>query len=127
MDLESKIRREKHVLRLQEMRRIMIESENWEYMKGLIEAVTAGGMALQRLNEIDFKESSPAAGTSKMIPVSEKLPEENGNYLIQVESSDGTATISYFEVDHYNKDGTWLHYPKKNKKIVAWMELPEKI
>ena len=45
-----------HVKALQEMRRVMLESENWENLKDWIEAVTAGGMALQRLNDIDFPE-----------------------------------------------------------------------
>ena len=56
MDAQTKERREKHVKALQEMRQIMLESENWENLKDFIEAVTAGGMALQRLNKIDFPE-----------------------------------------------------------------------
>lgn len=56
MDEGTKARREEHVRVLQKMRRIMLENENWENLKPEIEAVTAGGMALQRLNKIDFGE-----------------------------------------------------------------------
>lgn len=44
---------EKNVERLQSMRRIMLEDENWESMKGFIEATTYGGMALQRMEKFD--------------------------------------------------------------------------
>jgi hypothetical protein len=36
------------------MRDMMLESENWEHMKRLIDAVTAGTFAIARLNEINF-------------------------------------------------------------------------
>ena len=58
------------------------------------------------------------------IPVSERLPEKNGSYLIQVDSSDGTATITFMMVDHYNENGTWLHCDNKIRKVIAWMPLP---
>lgn len=56
------------------------------------------------------------------IPVHERLPEKNGNYLVTYESSDGTATFRYEAVDHYGPD--WLH-KSKHTKAVAWMPLPE--
>lgn len=56
MDEEIKARREEHIKALMEMRNMMLESENWENLKRLIRAVTAGAMALQRLNSIDFGE-----------------------------------------------------------------------
>ena len=62
---------------------------------------------------------------TRWIPVSERLPEKNGNYLIQVNSSDGTAIITFMIVDHYNEDGTWLHCDNKTRKVIAWMPLPE--
>lgn len=46
-------RREKNVERLQRMRQIMLEEENWEDLRGLIEATTYGGMALQRMRDLD--------------------------------------------------------------------------
>lgn len=59
------------------------------------------------------------------IPVEERLPEKNGSYLIQVDSSDGSAMITFMMVDHFNEDGTWLHCDNKRRKVVAWMPLPE--
>lgn len=65
----------------------------------------------------------------RWIPCSERLPGENDLYLVQVESSDGTATLTYLSVEHCNSDGTWLRYPKTKskygRKVVAWMSLPE--
>lgn len=56
MGEEIKARREEHIKALMEMRNMMFESDNWENMMRLIRAVTAGAMALQRLNSIDFGE-----------------------------------------------------------------------
>ena len=46
----------KHIEALKEMRDMMLNDENWENMKRLIEAVTAGAFALARLNKGDFGE-----------------------------------------------------------------------
>ena len=59
---------------------------------------------------------------SRWIPCSERLPEKNGNYLVNYESSDGTTTLRYEVVDHYGPD--WLHKTRCNK-AVAWVPLPE--
>ena len=56
------------------------------------------------------------------IPVSERLPVMNGNYLVTVEANDGTASIKYQMVDHYGPK--WLH-EEKTQKVIAWMPLPE--
>ena len=53
-DKELKERRENHIQALKEMRDVMLESEDWEHLKRLIDAVTAGAFAIARLNEIDF-------------------------------------------------------------------------
>lgn len=63
------------------------------------------------------------AKAGRWIPVTEDIPEDYGNYLVQVDSSDGTATITFMAVDHYS--GTWLHYNEKQRKVVAWRPLPE--
>jgi len=62
---------------------------------------------------------------NEWIPVSERLPEKNGSYLVQVASSDGTATITFMMVEHYSEDEMWLHCDNKRRKVVAWMPLPE--
>lgn len=59
---------------------------------------------------------------TRWIPCNERLPEKNGNYLVTVESSDGTASIKYQTVEHYGPE--WLH-DKKTRKVIAWMPIPE--
>lgn len=72
------------------------------------------------LNEIiEELEQQPKTG---WIPCSERLPEENGNYLVTVEANDGTASIKFQMVDHYGPK--WLHEGKR-EKVIAWMPLPE--
>ena len=56
-DKALKARRETHIEALKEMRDMMLESENWEHMTRLIDAVTAGAFAIARLNKIDFGDS----------------------------------------------------------------------
>lgn len=56
-DKELKARREGHIQALKEMRDMMLESENWERLTRLIDAVIAGAFAIARLNEIDFGEA----------------------------------------------------------------------
>ena len=43
-----------HIKALREMREMMFDSDNWEGMMRLINAVTAGAFALERINEEDF-------------------------------------------------------------------------
>jgi hypothetical protein len=71
------------------------------------------------------KEEMVKKTENKWIPCEDQLPTENGNYLIQVISSDGTADIVFMMVDHCNEDGTWLHCDGKKRKVVAWMPLPQ--
>ena len=59
-DAERKAKLEERVKTLKEMRDVMLNSENWESMKRLIEAVTAGAMAIQRIIKEDFGESEDA-------------------------------------------------------------------
>ena len=56
-DTERKERLQGHVETLKEMRQTMLNDENWESMKRLIEACTAGAMAIQRIIKEDFGES----------------------------------------------------------------------
>lgn len=56
-DTERKERLKEHVEALKEMRQMMLNDENWEYMKRLIEACTSGAMAIQRIIKEDFGES----------------------------------------------------------------------
>ena len=56
MAKKVKADREEHIKALMEMRNMMFESDNWESMMRLINAVTAGAFALERLNKEDFGE-----------------------------------------------------------------------
>ena len=59
-DAERKVKLEERVKTLKEMRDVMLADEHWESMKRLIEAVTAGAMAIQRIIKEDFGESEDA-------------------------------------------------------------------
>lgn len=59
-DAERRERLEEHVEALKEMRQVMLNDKNWERMKRLIEACTAGAMAIQRIIKEDFGESEDA-------------------------------------------------------------------
>ena len=66
-----------------------------------------------------------AIDSFRMIPIEKRQPTGNGSYLVQIENTDGTATLTYMTVDHHNEDGTWLHFPEGHAKVVAWMPLPK--
>ena len=51
---ETKKHREEAIGALKEMRDMMMESDNWENMMRLVDAVTMGAFAIARLNEIDY-------------------------------------------------------------------------
>ena len=51
---DTKKRREEAIEALKEMRDIMMNSDNWENMLRLVDAVTMGAFAIARLNEIDY-------------------------------------------------------------------------
>lgn len=53
-EAETKKNREEAIEALKEMRDMMMESENWESMMRLVDAVTLGAFAIARLNEIDY-------------------------------------------------------------------------
>lgn len=53
-EVETRQHREDAIQALKEMRDMMMNSDNWENMMRLIDAVTMGAFAIARLNEIDF-------------------------------------------------------------------------
>lgn len=60
---ETKKHREEAIKALKEMRDIMMESENWESLMRLVDAVTMGAFAIARLNEIDYGKGEPDDNT----------------------------------------------------------------
>lgn len=61
-DAEQKERLKGHVEALKEMRQVMLNDVNWVNMKRLIEACTAGAMAIQRIIKEDFGEQENEDG-----------------------------------------------------------------
>ena len=55
-EAETKKHREEAIEALREMRETMLKDDNWENMMRLVNAVTLGAFAIQRLNEIDYGE-----------------------------------------------------------------------
>lgn len=53
-EAETKKHREEAIQALKEMRDMMMNSDNWESMMRLVDAVTLGAFAIARLNEIDY-------------------------------------------------------------------------
>ena len=53
-EAETKKHREEAIEALKEMRDMMMNSDNWEAMMRLVDAVTMGAFAIARLNEIDY-------------------------------------------------------------------------
>ena len=51
---ETKKHREQAIETLKEMRDMMMDSDNWENLMRLVDAVTLGAFAIARLNEIDY-------------------------------------------------------------------------
>ena len=61
----------------------------------------------------------------RWIPVSERLPEENGQYLVTVKNLTGYEQLSnnVFECEFFEKD--WIFKGWKDNKVIAWMPLPK--
>ena len=59
-----------------------------------------------------------ALESQKWIPVSERLPEEGGEYIITIANYEPHTEISWF----YENEKVWSH---KNADVSAWMPLPQ--
>lgn len=55
---ETRKHREEAISTLKEMRDMMMNSDDWESMMRLVDAVTMGAFAIARLNEIDYGEEN---------------------------------------------------------------------
>lgn len=79
-------------------------------------------MADELADIVEYLESLPQLGKdtnvrSKWIPCSERLPKEDGKYLV---STDGTFGIDVIDIARFEND-EWF----KSCKIIAWQPLPE--
>ena len=68
----------------------------------------------------------------KWTPVSEKLPENSGVYIVSRWFSDGVESAILTDANYYDGCGEWYNDNRINwgrelvtDKIVAWMPLPE--
>lgn len=61
------------------------------------------------------------------IPVTERLPDENGYYLCEVCFSSGSDYRSYRRMILYWEDNVWIDMPNcfKTRKPTHWMPLPQ--
>ena len=85
---------------------------------------------------IDDIESLPPAQPirpkGEWIPVSERLPESSGVYIVTREFNDGFECADLTDACYFDGTGTWHNDNRINhdrayvdKKIKAWMPLPE--
>ena len=75
--------------------------------------------ALKKLDQL-----TPAKKTQKWIPVSERLPDKNGEYLVTVRKDsrfafNGEATV--YEDTFYSL----CQWDDCGEDVIAWMEMPE--
>ena len=94
----------------------------------------AGGMAEEELTE-DFKDGVQAVlymlsnqptiqPEPHWIPVTERLPENNGEYLVTVKWVTGESDVDVYEYDARHK--TWNDGESAGgERAVAWAKLPE--
>jgi hypothetical protein len=68
----------------------------------------------------------------KWIPISERLPESSGVYIVSRWFSDGEESAILTDANYYDGCGEWYNDNRINwgrelvtKKIVAWMPLPD--
>ena len=61
----------------------------------------------------------------RWIPVSERLPKEDGRYLVTVQNLTGYEHLdnNVFECEFFNTD--WIFKGWKDNKVIAWMPLPK--
>lgn len=90
------------------------------YFKSECDINTSIRSAFEKGFRIGVKKASSIQSEQRWIPVSERLPEEYGIYLITKEEvgwnmeACKTIDIAYFETDWHKAD-----------KVLAWMPLPE--
>jgi hypothetical protein len=69
---------------------------------------------------------------TEWIPVSERLPESSGVYIVSRWFSDGEESAILVDANYYDGNGDWYNDNRINwsrvlvtNRIVAWMPLPE--
>lgn len=77
-------------------------------------------------------EEQPTIEKGEWIPVSERLPENSGVYIVSKWVSDGVESAILTDANYYDGCGTWYNDNRINwgrdlvtNDILAWMPLPE--
>lgn len=87
---------------------------------------------LQRLSDFQYLQSilssltpvAVEAEANPWIPVSERLPEPNFEYMTYLYS--GNRRICYLRKDHVLCQAVWIHLPTNQKaRVTHWMPLPD--
>ncbi len=61
----------------------------------------------------------------KWIPVTERLPETFGEYIVTVKALDGTFYFDYADYDPFQQRWTTGLYRCPKEEVTHWMPLPE--
>lgn len=74
---------------------------------------------------LEAVEDALAATQPRWIPVSERLPEKHGKYLITATGESQGKKYIRVEIGQWLGDAFWIGWYEPNKKILAWMSLPQ--
>lgn len=89
------------------------------------------GLTPEKLVEIDrlyAEKCKEAEGFEKWIPVSVKLPDKDGNYIVTIKNLTGhnVSEREVFETFYIDCDGCgWVIAGWNDNEVVAWKPLPE--
>ncbi len=98
----------------------------------LIELILTTDLSLsygRRMDAVNIADHLIANGVTvqQWIPVTERLPEENGYYLCEVSFSSVADCKSYRRMILYWEDNVWIDMPNcfRTRKPTHWMPLPQ--
>lgn len=74
-------------------------------------------------NSIDWQAVAENQRKNDWIPVSERLPDKNGNYLCTVDYGENGVVVT--QRNYWDTLGGFDKGYNKNDKVIAWQPLPE--
>ena len=81
-----------------------------------------GKQTVMAVDDLHYLPTADVAPRAEWISVDERLPDENGVFLVSLKES-GYENLVYFDVRPY-ADGEWRNLPDK-LTVSHWMPLPE--